>query len=77
MNLRRGSCSVVCVPFWPVPIAKHLGPGVGGLFLAFPAIFPAGCELDREPRETTQGADSLRWNGRTDSDRERRWDMRT
>jgi hypothetical protein len=26
-------------------IAKHFGPGVGGLFLAFPAIFPAGASL--------------------------------
>jgi hypothetical protein len=26
-------------------IAKKLGPGIGGLFLAFPAIFPAGATL--------------------------------
>jgi hypothetical protein len=26
-------------------IAKHLGPCIGGLFLAFPAIFPAGASL--------------------------------
>ena len=26
-------------------IAKRLGPAVGGLFLAFPAIFPAGASL--------------------------------
>ena len=26
-------------------IAKEFGPGVGGLFLAFPAIFPAGATL--------------------------------
>ena len=26
-------------------IAKRFGPGVGGLFLAFPAIFPAGTSL--------------------------------
>jgi Protein of unknown function (DUF3147) len=26
-------------------IAKKYGPGVGGLFLAFPAIFPAGASL--------------------------------
>jgi len=26
-------------------IAKQFGPGVGGLFLAFPAIFPAGATL--------------------------------
>ena len=26
-------------------IAKRFGPGVGGLFLAFPAIFPAGASM--------------------------------
>jgi hypothetical protein len=26
-------------------MAKRFGPGVGGLFLAFPAIFPAGASL--------------------------------
>jgi hypothetical protein len=26
-------------------IAQHFGPAVGGLFLAFPAIFPAGASL--------------------------------
>lgn len=26
-------------------IAKHFGPGAGGLFLAFPAIFPASASL--------------------------------
>src|SRR5271163_870272 len=26
-------------------IAKRYGPGLGGLFLAFPAIFPAGVSL--------------------------------
>lgn len=26
-------------------IGKHLGPAIGGLFLAFPAIFPAGASL--------------------------------
>jgi len=26
-------------------IAKEFGPGIGGLFLAFPAIFPAGATL--------------------------------
>jgi len=26
-------------------IAKHFGPGIGGLFLAFPAIFPAAASL--------------------------------
>ena len=36
-------------------IAKEYGPGVGGLFLAFPAIFPAGATLiekhERERKE--------------------------
>ena len=36
-------------------IANHLGPGVGGLFLAFPAIFPASASLiqkhEREKKE--------------------------
>ena len=36
-------------------IAKQYGPGVGGLFLAFPAIFPAGATLiekhERERKE--------------------------
>jgi hypothetical protein len=33
-------------------IAKEYGPGVGGLFLAFPAIFPAGATLiERHERE--------------------------
>ena len=26
-------------------MAKRFGPGIGGLFLAFPAIFPAGASL--------------------------------
>jgi 4-hydroxybenzoate polyprenyltransferase len=34
-------------------IAKRFGPGIGGLFLAFPAIFPAGASLieDHEKRK--------------------------
>src|SRR6266571_6459133 len=36
-------------------IANHFGPGVGGLFLAFPAIFPASATLiekhERERKE--------------------------
>ena len=36
-------------------IAKRYGPGIGGLFLAFPAIFPAGATLiekhERERKE--------------------------
>jgi len=29
-------------------IAKEYGPAIGGLFLAFPAIFPSGCDSHRE-----------------------------
>lgn len=33
-------------------IAKHFGPGVGGLFLAFPAIFPAAiCLIESHEKE--------------------------
>jgi hypothetical protein len=36
-------------------IAKEYGPGIGGLFLAFPAILPAGAtlieKLEREKKE--------------------------
>jgi hypothetical protein len=32
-------------------IAKRFGPGIGGLFLAFPAIFPAGASLIEEHEE--------------------------
>lgn len=36
-------------------IAKKYGPGVGGLFLAFPAIFPAGATLiEKHERERKQ-----------------------
>ena len=38
-------------------IAKHFGPVVGGLFLAFPAIFPASATLlDRDQREKKRKA---------------------
>ncbi len=38
-------------------IAKVFGPGVGGLFLAFPAIFPASATvLDKHLREKKQKA---------------------
>jgi len=37
-------------------IAKELGPGIGGLFLAFPAIFPASATLiekhEKEKKES-------------------------
>jgi hypothetical protein len=37
-------------------IAKRYGPGLGGLFLAFPAIFPAGVSLieDHEKRRKAE-----------------------
>jgi hypothetical protein len=43
-------------------IAKRYGPGVGGLFLAFPAIFPAGATLiekhekEKKEREGLHGS---------------------
>jgi hypothetical protein len=41
-------------------IAKALGPGVGGLFLAFPAIFPASATLiekHEKQKKERQGVD--------------------
>ena len=41
-------------------IGKHFGPAIGGLFLAFPAIFPAGATLiESHEKENKQkiGAD--------------------
>jgi len=38
-------------------IAKRFGPGVGGLFLAFPAIFPASASLiETHEKERKHGA---------------------
>ena len=38
-------------------IAKHFGPVVGGLFLAFPAIFPSGATLiEKHEREKKRRA---------------------
>ena len=38
-------------------IAKNLGPGIGGLFLAFPAIFPASATLiEKHVRQKKQQA---------------------
>jgi hypothetical protein len=38
-------------------IAKHFGPVIGGLFLAFPAIFPAGATLiERQQRDKKRRA---------------------
>ena len=43
-------------------IAKEFGPGVGGLFLAFPAIFPASATLiekHEKQRKERQGIDGM------------------
>ncbi len=48
-------------------IADHWGPGIGGLFLAFPAIFPAGASLVEAHERTHKarvGLDGTR-RGRT------------
>jgi hypothetical protein len=38
-------------------IARRYGPGVAGLFIAFPAIFPAGATLiEKHEKEKTQSA---------------------
>jgi len=38
-------------------IAKNFGPGVGGLFLAFPAIFPASATLiEKHEKQKKEGA---------------------
>jgi hypothetical protein len=44
-------------------IAKRYGPGLGGLFLAFPAIFPAGASLiegHEKKRKAQHGLDGTR-----------------
>jgi hypothetical protein len=41
-------------------IANHFGPVVGGLFLAFPAIFPSGARLiDKQQRDRKRRAGIL------------------
>ena len=40
-------------------IAKQFGPAVGGLFLAFPAMFPASATLIEETREAKEGKKGL------------------
>lgn len=48
-------------------VAKHFGPSIGGLFLAFPAIFPAGISLVEKhecQRKQEIGADGTK-RGRT------------
>lgn len=38
-------------------VAKHFGPAIGGLFLAFPAIFPASATLlEKHQREKKKKA---------------------
>jgi hypothetical protein len=47
-----GACSVAAYA-----IAQHFGPLIGGLFLAFPAIFPASASLvEKHHRENVQAA---------------------
>jgi uncharacterized protein (TIGR03382 family) len=47
-----GACSVAAYE-----IAQRFGPVIGGLFLAFPAIFPAGVSLvEKHHRENVQAA---------------------
>jgi len=44
-------------------IAKHFGPGIGGFFLAFPAIFPASATLiesHEKERKAKVGSDGRR-----------------
>jgi hypothetical protein len=46
-------------------IAKHYGPSIGGLFLAFPAILPATATLlakSKQERKQGQGSASLKPN---------------
>ncbi len=53
-----GACTVLAGV-----IAKRFGAGVGGLFLAFPAIFPAGASLiesHEERRKRAAGMDGTR-----------------
>ena len=41
-------------------IAKKFGPGVGGLFLAFPAIFPASATLIEKHEKQKKKSEGLR-----------------
>ena len=42
-------------------IAKQFGPGIGGLFLAFPAIFPASATLiEKHEKQKKENAKSLK-----------------
>ena len=45
-------------------VAKKFGPGVGGLFLAFPAIFPASATLiekHEKQKKEKQGLEGTTW----------------
>jgi hypothetical protein len=41
-------------------IAKEFGPGIGGLFLAFPAIFPASATLVEKHEQQKKNEEGLR-----------------
>jgi len=45
-------------------IAKKFGPGIGGLFLAFPAIFPASATLIEKHEKDKKEEKGLRGNRR-------------
>jgi hypothetical protein len=45
-------------------IAKHWGPGVGGLFMAFPAIFPASATLVAKHEDEEMEEAGLKGNRR-------------
>jgi hypothetical protein len=45
-------------------VAKEFGPGVGGLFLAFPAIFPAGATLIEKHEKQKKERAGLQGSGR-------------
>src|SRR3979409_1784017 len=45
-------------------IAKKFGPGIGGLFLAFPAIFPASATLIEKHERQRKQKEGLHGRGR-------------
>jgi tetrahydromethanopterin S-methyltransferase subunit C len=45
-------------------IAKKFGPGIGGLFLAFPAIFPASATLIEKHEKKKKASLGLKGEGR-------------
>ena len=42
-------------------IAKKYGPGIGGLFLAFPAIFPASATLIEKHEKQKRATGNAAW----------------